>query len=112
MHRLVLLLWVLSPAPAADLKSKIDEIVSSTPALANAYAGLHVVSLNDGQVLYERNAGHLFVPASNMKLFTTALALMRLGPQYRLTTQISAARLIDSRGTLDADLVFEGGGDP
>ena len=112
MHRLLVLLSALSISSAADLKSKIDDIVSNWPALANAYVGLHVVSLNDGHVLYDRNADHLFVPASNMKLFTTALALARLGPQYRLTTQISAAQPIDSKGTLDADLVFVGGGDP
>ncbi len=112
MHRAAILCLASSLVCAADLKSKIDDIVSSTPALANAYAGLQVVSLNDGQVLYERNAAHLFVPASNMKLFTTALALMRLGPQYRFTTQISAAKPIDSKGTLDSDLVFVGGGDP
>src|SRR5260370_42606344 len=96
MHRAAILCLASSLVCAADLKSKINDIVSSTPALANAYAGLQVVSLNDGHVLYEQNAAHPSVPASNMTLFTTALARMRLGPQIRLTPQISAGKTIRS----------------
>src|SRR5258708_2819918 len=112
MHRLLLCCLTLTLASAADLKSKIDDLVATWPALANAYAGMQIVSLTDGRVLYERNQDRLLAPASNMKLFTTALALTRLGPQYRLTTQICASRPIDANGTLDADVVFVGGGDP
>jgi D-alanyl-D-alanine carboxypeptidase/D-alanyl-D-alanine-endopeptidase (penicillin-binding protein 4) len=112
MHRLLLCLLTLAMASAADLKSKIDDLVSTWPALANAYVGMQVVSLTDGHVVYEHNQDRLLAPASNMKLFTTALALTRLGPQYRLTTQICSARAIDANGTLDADVVFVGGGDP
>src|SRR5258706_2674661 len=112
MHRLLLCCLTLAPASAADLKSKIDNLVATWPALANAYVGMQVVSLTDGHVLYERNQDRLLAPASNMKLFTSALALTRLGPQYRLTTQICSSRPIDANGTLDTDLVFVGGGDP
>jgi serine-type D-Ala-D-Ala carboxypeptidase/endopeptidase (penicillin-binding protein 4) len=111
--RVVLLSIALSGMlAAADLKSKLDDLVSSTPAVANAFVGMRVVSLIDGKVLYERNADRLFVPASNMKLFTTALALSRLGAQYRFTTQIGADQPIDARGTLAGNLIFTGGGDP
>ncbi len=112
MHRVLLCSLTLAIASAADLKSKIDDLVATSPALANAYVGLQVVSLTDGHVVYERNQDRLLAPASNMKLFTTALALTRLGPQYRLTTQICASRPIDADGTLNADVVFVGGGDP
>src|SRR5579864_2883631 len=106
-------LWLaLSIASGADLKSKIDELVSKTPALGNAFAGLQVVSLPSGRVLYERSQDRLFVPASNMKLFTTALALVKLGPQYRFKTQIGGDTAIDADGTLAGDLVLVGGGDP
>src|SRR5262245_12379059 len=37
--------------------------------------GLLVVDAKTGEVLFEQNADRYFVPASNMKLFTTALAL-------------------------------------
>jgi D-alanyl-D-alanine carboxypeptidase/D-alanyl-D-alanine-endopeptidase (penicillin-binding protein 4) len=47
-----------------------------------------------------------------MKLFTTALALSKLGADYRLATQIGAEVPIDATGTLPADLELVGGGDP
>jgi len=105
-------LLVSATLAAADLKSKIDDLLASTPAVANGFVGMQIVSLNDGQVLYQHNQDRLFTPASNMKLFTTALALMRLGGAYRFTTQIGADRPIDARGVLAGNLIFAGGGDP
>src|SRR5271166_64466 len=112
MSRLLIVVLALSIACGADLKSRIDELVSKTPALGNAFVGLQIVNLQGGRVLYERNQERLFTPASNMKLFTTALALMKLGPQYRFKTQIGADAAIDADGTLAGDLVLVGGGDP
>src|SRR5436309_8534523 len=37
--------------------------------------GVFVMSLNDGRVLYSRDADKPFTPASNMKVYTTAVAL-------------------------------------
>jgi D-alanyl-D-alanine carboxypeptidase/D-alanyl-D-alanine-endopeptidase (penicillin-binding protein 4) len=99
-------------ATAADLASRVDQIINA-PLLSHAYVGMEVVQLSDGQVLYAHNSERLFVPASNMKLFTTALALSKLGPDYRLTTQIGARAPIDgATGTLPGDLELIGGGDP
>ena len=112
MHRFFVLFFVAMLASAADLKTKLDEIVSASPSLAGAFIGLQIVSLKSGEILYDRNADHLFTPASNTKLFTTALALVRLGPDYRMTTQIAAACPIGAGGTLACNLVFVGGGDP
>jgi serine-type D-Ala-D-Ala carboxypeptidase/endopeptidase (penicillin-binding protein 4) len=99
-------------ATAADLSSRLDQIVNSAGALSHAFVGMEVVELSDGRVLYARNSDRLFVPASNMKLFTTALALTRLGTDYRLTTQIGANSAIDAAGLLPGDLELVGGGDP
>ena len=73
---------------------------------------MRVVRLSDGRVLYAHNSERLFVPASNMKLFTTALALSKLGAEYRLSTQIGAEVPIDADGALQGDLELVGGGDP
>jgi D-alanyl-D-alanine carboxypeptidase/D-alanyl-D-alanine-endopeptidase (penicillin-binding protein 4) len=112
MSRSLFLAMALSIASGADLKTRIDELVSKTSAVAKAFAGFHVVSLTNGRILYEHNQDRLFTPASNMKLFTTALALAKLGPQYRFKTQIGGDTPLDADGTLVGDLVFVGGGDP
>jgi len=72
--------------------------------VARASVGIQVVDLKSGNALYSRNAERLYLPASNMKLFTGALALERLGPDYRLTTRLVRAR--------SGDLILVGGGDP
>src|ERR1700722_736550 len=119
------------PLAAADLSSRLDHIIDSAPALSagwldlivehalalhrvrlHAIVGAQVLRLSDGRVLYARNSERLFVPASNMKLFTTALALTRLGAEYRLRTQIGADSPVDAAGTLSGDLELMGGGDP
>jgi serine-type D-Ala-D-Ala carboxypeptidase/endopeptidase (penicillin-binding protein 4) len=115
--RLILLLALSASLPAADLGERLDRLIDSSPALAHAFAGMRVVELSNdglsnGRVLYARNAERLFVPASNMKLFTTALALAKLGADYRLTTKIGAEVPIDANGTLPGDLELIGGGDP
>jgi serine-type D-Ala-D-Ala carboxypeptidase/endopeptidase (penicillin-binding protein 4) len=112
MSRSLFLAMALSIASGADLKIKIDELLSKTPAMSNAFAGIQVVSLANGRVLYEYNQDRLFTPASNTKLFTTALALAKLGPQYRFKTQVGSETRIDANGTLVGDLIFVGGGDP
>jgi serine-type D-Ala-D-Ala carboxypeptidase/endopeptidase (penicillin-binding protein 4) len=99
-------------ATAADVGSRLDQIVNTAGALSHSFVGAHVVRLTDGQVLYAHNSDRLFVPASNMKLFTTALALSKLGADYRLTTQIGAQVPVDATGTLAGDLELIGGGDP
>jgi D-alanyl-D-alanine carboxypeptidase/D-alanyl-D-alanine-endopeptidase (penicillin-binding protein 4) len=102
----------LSALPQTALKSKLDDAIAKSPVLSSAFVGVRVVSLNDGRVLYERNSDRLFAPASNTKLFTTALALTTLGAQYRFITTVTADQPIDSSGRLAGDLVVVGGGDP
>lgn len=111
------LIWLLLAAllpvcGAQNLAARLDPILASSPALAGAMVGLQVVRLSDGAILYSHHADQHFVPASNMKLFTSALALSLLGPDYRFTTEIRSSRAIDSNGCLDGDLALVGGGDP
>ncbi|MBN1542181.1 D-alanyl-D-alanine carboxypeptidase/D-alanyl-D-alanine-endopeptidase [candidate division KSB1 bacterium] len=82
------------------------------PQFANAHWGVAIRSLETGQVLYQHNADKGFMPASNMKLFTTAAALIKLGPEFHYQTDILALGQIDSLGVLHGDLVVRGSGDP
>jgi len=93
------------------LVQKLDKIIAETPALARAHLGIRVTDLT-GKPIYERNARNWFVPASNTKLYSTALALRRLGPDYRMTTRVLAAAAPGGDGVIDGDVRLMGGGDP
>jgi D-alanyl-D-alanine carboxypeptidase/D-alanyl-D-alanine-endopeptidase (penicillin-binding protein 4) len=90
-------------APAQTLSEKLDALLKDSPVAQHAFVGVSVYDLAKGEPVYASNADRLFVPASNTKLFTTAMALTRLGPDYRFHT------VVRQEG---ADLVLVGGGDP
>jgi D-alanyl-D-alanine carboxypeptidase/D-alanyl-D-alanine-endopeptidase (penicillin-binding protein 4) len=102
-----------TPAPAdprAGIAAALDSIFSDT-ALAHAHWGVLVRSLDRGETLYARNAGRMFVPASNMKIVTAAAALEALGHDYRYVTRVAASGEVRD-GVLRGDLLVIGGGDP
>jgi serine-type D-Ala-D-Ala carboxypeptidase/endopeptidase (penicillin-binding protein 4) len=81
------------PADAAErarqLQRAVDEILARTPLHASR-AGILVTNLDSGQVVYAHDADVLLNPASNVKLFTSAAVLTRLGPEYRFQTEVHA----------------------
>jgi D-alanyl-D-alanine carboxypeptidase/D-alanyl-D-alanine-endopeptidase (penicillin-binding protein 4) len=97
---------------AASLPEKIDRAIEISPAARVAFWGIQVVDLDSGRTLYQRNPTSFFVPASNTKLFTAALALTRLGPDYTFVTRVVADAAPDSTGLIAGDLCLAGGGDP
>jgi serine-type D-Ala-D-Ala carboxypeptidase/endopeptidase (penicillin-binding protein 4) len=97
---------------AASLAHRIDAIVRSSPAAERAFVGVNVVETSRGRTLVAINAQRPFVPASNAKLFTTALGLARLGPDYRFATIAGSDAAPDTAGRLSGNLRLIGGGDP
>ena len=73
--------------------------------------GVLVTDAATGEVLYAHNPDGYFMPASNAKLFSTALALATLGPDYRVRTTVSSSGTIDTNGVLIGDLLLTGRGD-
>jgi serine-type D-Ala-D-Ala carboxypeptidase/endopeptidase (penicillin-binding protein 4) len=74
--------------------------------------GLLVADAKTGEVLFEQNADRYFVPASNMKLFTTALALAKLGPDFRFRTTLETLESPSKHGKVIGPLFLVGRGDP
>jgi len=74
--------------------------------------GLLIADGGSGQVLFEDNADKYFVPASNMKLLTTALALAKLSPDFRFRTTLEATSEPSADGNLMGPLYLVGRGDP
>jgi D-alanyl-D-alanine carboxypeptidase/D-alanyl-D-alanine-endopeptidase (penicillin-binding protein 4) len=99
------------PATVVELRERLEGHVNEA-RFAAALWGAKVVSVDSGKVLFEHNAQKLFSPASNSKLYTVALALDRLGVDYRIKTSLYAAEKPDKAGVLKGDLIVYGRGDP
>ena len=94
-----------------EFAQHINQLIDKSP-FSTARWGIKVVSLSNGATVYERNAGQQFIPASNMKLYTTAAALDFLGADYRWQTSAYALASPDAAGTVDGDLILYGRGAP
>ena len=68
------------------LPEKIDAILEDTAD--GSRWGMIIQSSTSATPLYERNADQFFIPASNVKLFTTAAAFNTLSPQFQIVTPI------------------------
>ena len=91
-------------------KESID-YYANNPNLFNAQVGIYIELLDTGEIIYKRNEHKLFMPASNMKLFTSAVALLKFGPNFQYQTNIFIKDSIIN-GTLHGDIVIKGSGDP
>ena len=86
----------------ADLASRVDGIVR--PSLKQKVRfSIHIVKADSGGTVYNHDANELMIPASNMKIITTASALKYLGPDYEYKTKV---------GLCNDTLVVIGSGDP
>jgi serine-type D-Ala-D-Ala carboxypeptidase/endopeptidase (penicillin-binding protein 4) len=94
-----------------ELQKRLNDHVTQ-PRFAAAMWGVKVVSRDTGKTLFEHNPQKLFSPASNSKLYTVALALDRLGTDYRIKTSLYSASRPDQSGVLRGDLIVYGRGDP
>ncbi|MEL6603527.1 MAG: D-alanyl-D-alanine carboxypeptidase/D-alanyl-D-alanine-endopeptidase [Cyanobacteria bacterium J06614_10] len=91
----------------AELPRKIDAIVNGY-TLDGADVGILIEDANpDTRTLYARRAQEKFVPASNVKLLTTAAALHNLGPDFTIRTSVYGQPNASTQ-----DLYVVGRGDP
>ena len=99
------------PDTVEGLQKRILELINH-PRYAAASWGVKIVSLDSKKIIFEHNAGKLFSPASNSKLYTMAFALDRLGPDYRIRTSLYTQDRPNGQGLLAGDLLIYGRGDP
>src|SRR5688572_20756165 len=81
-------------------------LVAQGPAAAGAY----VVDLTDGHVVFDDRSNQKRLSASVTKLYTTATALIELGPRARVSTRVLATGRRDDT-TWSGNLYLRGGGD-
>ena len=82
------------------------------PRFQRALWGVKIVSQDTGEVVFSHDDQRLMSPASNSKLYTVALGLDVLGPEYRIRTSLYSDKKPNSQGVLAGDLVVYGRGDP
>ncbi|MDD5063315.1 MAG: D-alanyl-D-alanine carboxypeptidase/D-alanyl-D-alanine-endopeptidase [Phycisphaerae bacterium] len=87
---------------SAGLAEKIDGIIHQSSQKGVQYS-IIVVKADSGKVVYSHDADKALIPASNMKIITSAAALKYLGPDYKFKTEV---------GLCGDSLVVKGSGDP
>jgi serine-type D-Ala-D-Ala carboxypeptidase/endopeptidase (penicillin-binding protein 4) len=97
-------------SPRESLVALIDSLISQ-PKFRSAEFGVLVVNPAAADTIFSHNAGKLFLPASNMKILTSAVALTELGPEFRYHTTFAARGTVRD-SILNGDLVVIGRGDP
>jgi D-alanyl-D-alanine carboxypeptidase/D-alanyl-D-alanine-endopeptidase (penicillin-binding protein 4) len=118
-HRLgfLLILLLLSQGAWAqnggrrDLQASLEAMVKNFEANHGGRVGVSTMVFKTGKVPYSYNGTRPMVPASNLKLVTTAVATDRLGPDFRFETRLYGPAT-HSGGVATGDLVLKGGGDP
>src|SRR5579871_3035612 len=85
-----------------------EEFCSIDHAIVSVYA----VRCGTQEVLIDQNSDLSMIPASCMKIATTAAALYLLDPESRFVTHLEYDGWIDEMKTLHGNLYIRGGGDP
>ena len=98
-------------AEPGELAKRLDSAIDESE-LGAARWGVSVISMSDGSIVYQRNSDKLFTPASNMKIYTTGVALDLLGADYRWRTSVYADSQPDANGRVRGDVVLYGRGAP
>lgn len=78
----------------------------------DAQVAMQVVDVVTGDEVYAWQPDTALVPASVMKVVTSAAALRTLGPAWRFNTTLSRVGEVDEDGVLKGDLYVSGTGDP
>ncbi len=98
-----------SPRSSAALANDLGIFLSRT---RGGSWGVMVTSVTRGDTLFAHDPGDEMKPASTMKLFTSALAFDRFGPDYQFSTDVLRDGTVSSDGTLHGDIIIRGDGDP
>lgn len=109
-------LGTASDAGAGGLQSQVGDMLQGS-GLRDAEVAIVAIDLETGETLIEIEPDQPLLPASNMKLITSAAAIRTLGPSFvfntelRLIREVSAPDGTGRSGEIDT-LVVWGDGDP
>ncbi len=93
-------------------KASFEKLLSD-PSMESASVSFCVVDANKGDILFQYDENAPLIPASVLKLITSATALDILGGEHTFTTALYYSGELDRRsGELQGDIIIMGGGDP
>jgi serine-type D-Ala-D-Ala carboxypeptidase/endopeptidase (penicillin-binding protein 4) len=101
-----------STAGAATGPAALRVQLNREMRIAGSSSGAYVYDVSTHRPLFSRNPEESAPPASVEKLYTSTAALLRLGPNARLSTTVLGSGSLDSGGVWHGDLYLHGGGDP
>lgn len=111
MRFIVLSLLLLTIYSGFAQKSKVDQFFTAG-SLKNTSYSIYAVDAKTGTVVCESEQKSLST-ASVMKLYTTAVALDLLGPDFTFATSVYYSGSLDAKtGILSGNLLLKGGCDP
>lgn len=108
---LLCILLVFGSAAAQNLQDRIQQILSSTRTNTDEY-GIAIFSTNQNKFLFENNSEATLLPASTTKLYTTATAILFLGDEYTVNTEILTDDVNLTDNSIDGNIFLKGFGDP
>jgi D-alanyl-D-alanine carboxypeptidase/D-alanyl-D-alanine-endopeptidase (penicillin-binding protein 4) len=94
----------------SNFENAVEQFLKK-PEYKNASVGMHIIDLSSGETIYELKPEKVLIPASTLKLVTSASAFEMLGEDYRFETKVGYSGKIGN-GELNGDLVIIGGADP
>jgi serine-type D-Ala-D-Ala carboxypeptidase/endopeptidase (penicillin-binding protein 4) len=106
----VLVSVAVTPVAGAGLRDRLDRALDS-PYVSQSLTGAMAIDLSDGSRVFAQNASLSLRPASNQKLLVAIGALDRLGPGFRIETQVLGEGTLVN-GVWQGNLVLKGYGDP
>jgi serine-type D-Ala-D-Ala carboxypeptidase/endopeptidase (penicillin-binding protein 4) len=109
-RRLLALLLCVGLHGGPACAGELTELAPLARSILGEDQGVYVEAA-DGTVLLAQAADVPVHPASVSKIPTTLALLRKLGPDYRFLTTFAATGPVHD-GTIQGDLVIEGGGDP
>ncbi len=99
---------------AADnnsLQAFVDSLLSQKSLQGSSWS-LQFIDPEQDEVIIERDSERLLIPASIVKMVTSAAAVDRLGPDFRFITRFYNSIPLSAEGLLNGDLIVFAGGDP
>ncbi|MBC8403573.1 MAG: D-alanyl-D-alanine carboxypeptidase/D-alanyl-D-alanine-endopeptidase [Candidatus Marinimicrobia bacterium] len=86
--------------------------IASDDTLSRAQWSIYAEYVDNGETIIDYNSRNCLAPASSLKIVTTGLTLVKLGPDFKFSTRLYYSGSINRKGTLNGNIYIVGGGDP